>query len=90
MRSWTKVVILADPQKIKHERKKVLRMVALVDKGKLTKHDVDVHWKAWKASVRYGNSHNLIYKLNRWYESLWEERKVDGNIYQKEKDGHRS
>ena len=66
-----KVVILADPKKVKHERKKIKRMVALVQEGKLTKHDVDVHFKAWKASVRYGNSHNLIYRLNRWYESLW-------------------
>lgn len=66
-----KVVILADPRKIKHERKKIQRMVALVEQGKLTKHDVDVHFKSYKASVRYGNSQKLIYRLNRWYESLW-------------------
>lgn len=66
-----KIVILADPKKVKHERKKITRMVALVNQGKLTKHDVDVHFKAWKASARYGNSHKLIYRLNRWYESLW-------------------
>lgn len=83
-----KVVILADPKKIKHERRKVKRMVALVDKGELTKHDVDVHWKCWKASVRYGNSHNLIYELNRWYESLWQER--SNNVYQEKKNGYRS
>jgi hypothetical protein len=69
-----KVVILADPKKIKHERIKIKRMVALVKKGELTKHDVDKHFKAYKASVRYGCSHNLIYRLNRWYESLWEGR----------------
>lgn len=49
-------------------------MVTLVENGKLTKHDADVHFKAYKASVRYGNSHNLIYRLNRWYESLWKGR----------------
>lgn len=69
-----KVVILADPKKIKRERKKIKRMVALVEKGKLTKHDVDRHFKAFKASARYGCSHNLIYRLNRWYESLWKGR----------------
>lgn len=83
-----KVIILADPKKVKHERRKVMRMVALVDQGMLTKHDVDVHWKAWKASVRYGNSHILIHKLNEWYDSLWEERST--NVNQKEKDGYRS
>ena len=34
-----KVVILANPRKIKHERKKIMRMVNLVKQGKLTKHD---------------------------------------------------
>lgn len=67
-----KVVILADPKKIKHERKKIIRMIVLVNSGRLTKHDVDKHFKCWKSSVRYGNSHKLIYRLNRWYESLWE------------------
>lgn len=66
-----KIIILADPKKVKRERKKIKRMVAMVQKGKLTKRDVDRHFKAYKASVSYGNSHNLIYRLNRWYESLW-------------------
>jgi hypothetical protein len=72
-----KLIILADPKKIKHERKKIVRMVALVRKGKLTKYDVDRHFKAYKASVRYGNSHNLLHGLNVWYESLWEGEKPD-------------
>ena len=67
-----KVVVLADPMKIKHERKKLIRMLALVRKGKLTKYDVDRHFKAYKSSVSYGNSHRLINRLNRWYDSLWE------------------
>ena len=69
--STGKLIILADPKKIKHERKKIMRMVALVNKGTLTKYDVDRHFKAYKASVRYGNSHNLLHRLNLWYESLW-------------------
>ena len=82
-----KVIILADPKKVKHERKKIQRMVAKVGKGEMTKHDVDVHFKSWKSSVRYGNSHKLIYRLNRWYESLWEVKHDINN--HKEEDGHR-
>lgn len=67
-----KVIILADPKKVKHERKKIVRMVALAEKGRLTKRDVDRHFRSWKSSVRYGNSHNLMHRLNQWYESLWE------------------
>lgn len=83
------VVILADPQKIKHERKKIMRMVALVENGRLTKHDVDVHFKAYKASVRYGNSHNLIYRLNRWYESLWKGQGNEQKHHHETQNEHR-
>ena len=67
-----KVVILARPEKIKHEKKKVLRMVNLVRQGKRTKRDVDAHFRAFKASVAYGNSRHLIHNLNTWYQGLWE------------------
>lgn len=67
-----KVVVLADPQKIKHEKKKLVRMIALVRKGTLTKREVDQHFKAYKACVRYGNSHTLIRRLNVWYAAQWE------------------
>ena len=59
-------------------------MVALVEKGELTKHDVDAHFKAYKAGVRYGCSHQLICRLNRWYESLWKGREnEEGKHYHK-------
>lgn len=79
-----KVVILADPKKVKHERKKIKRMVALVEKGEMTKHEVDRHFKAYKVSIRYGNSHKLIERLNRWYETLWERKdEINNNEIQK-------
>ena len=37
----------------------------------LAKHDVDVHFKAYKATIRFGNSRKVIYNLNRFYENLW-------------------
>lgn len=76
-----KVVIFADPKKIKHERKKLKRMVSHVLTGKpfkkksrdiyLTKKDIDTHFKAYKATIRFGHSRKLIYNLNRFYENLW-------------------
>ena len=76
-----KVVIFADPKKIKHERKKLKRMVSHVLSGKpikkkcgniyLKKKDVDTHFKAYKATIRFGHSRKLIYNLNRIYENLW-------------------
>lgn len=76
-----KVVIFADPAKIKHERKKLRRMANHVISGQpvirkkkiiyLTKHDVDCHFKSYKSCIRFGNSRRLIYNLNRYYDSLW-------------------
>ena len=68
-----KVVILANPEKIKHAKKKIKRMKKLVSEGKRTKHDVDVYFKSWKASITFGNSHRLIENLNIWYKELWED-----------------
>ena len=85
-----KVVVLANPAKIKHEKKKVMRMIAKVRKGEMTKHDVDVHFKAFKGSVRYGNSHQLIYRLNRWYESLWKEQENGINNHKVQVDTGRA
>ena len=65
-----KVVILADPEKIKHEKKKIRRMFGLVEKGELRLYDVDRHFHAYKASIHYGNSHNLICRFNQWYNDL--------------------
>lgn len=62
-----KVIVLCDPKKIKHERRKIVRMIPFVKRGEMTKHDLDVHFKAWKASVSYGNSRHLIERLNKWY-----------------------
>ena len=76
-----KVVILVDPRKIKHERKKLRRMADHVLKNKpirkkkrnifISKHDVDIHFRAYKATIRFGNSRKVIYNLNRFYENLW-------------------
>lgn len=66
-----KVIALVDNQKIKHSKKKIKRMINLVDKGERTKHDVDVYFKCWKASLRFGNTHKLIENLNKWYLEQW-------------------
>ena len=57
--------------KVEYAEKKIKRMINLVDKGERTKHDVDVYFKCWKASLRFGNTHKLIENLNKWYLEQW-------------------
>lgn len=66
-----KVVAFVDPKKIKRSKIKIKRMKHLVEKGERNKHDVDVYFKCWKASLRFGNNNNLIRRLNTWYKDLW-------------------
>ena len=73
-----KVVALVEPKKIKRAKLKIKRMKNLVDKGKRSKHDVDVYFKCWKASLKFGNTEQLIRKLNDWYGKLWEGEKENG------------
>ena len=66
-----KVVILVVPEKIKHEKKKIKRMIKLVKEGKLSEHEVHEHFKAEKRYLSFGNSTKLIEKLNHWYKEQW-------------------
>lgn len=68
-----KVIISIDPKKVKHERKKLRRMVNLVKKGKKKKESVDEHFRAWKVHASYGNSYKMINRMNNFYKELWEE-----------------
>ena len=87
-----KLLVMADPKKIKHEKKKIMRMVEHVKKGTLTKRDVDVHFKAYKSSIRYGNTHKTICRLNTWYAALWEGEKTcsSQNISQRSENARTS
>lgn len=76
-----KIVILANPDKVKHSKRKIKRMIRLVKDGVRTKHDVDMYFKCWKASLRFGNTHRLIENLNKWYLEQW--KGVGNNVHQK-------
>ena len=66
-----KVLIFANPKKIKHNKKKIKRIVSLVEKNERNKRDVDVLFKSWKAYLQFGNNKQLIKNLNSWYNDLW-------------------
>lgn len=72
-----KVIITMDPKKVKHERKKLRRMVGLVKKGKKTRERVDEHFESWKVHASYGNSYKMLQNMNEFYKNLWEECEDD-------------
>ena len=68
-----KVVVHIAPEKVKAEKKKLVRMVGLVRKGEKTKEQVDEHFRSWMEHACFGNSKRFKKKMKEYYNSLWEE-----------------
>lgn len=71
-----KVYYNLNSQNIKHERRKLKKMVILAKKGNISKEDVDISYACWKAHAKWGNSYHLIKRMNEYYKKLWKEISV--------------
>lgn len=69
-----KVIMFADPKKVKAAKKKYRRLVAKVKRGECTRESVDMSWATWINHLEKGNSYKLIQRMNRYYNDLWEEQ----------------
>ena len=65
-----KVVRIIDPKNVKHERKKLLRMSHLVQKGVLTVRKFYEGYDSWKAQAELGNSFKLLQRMDRYVKRL--------------------
>ena len=59
------------PEKVTRERRRLRKLVALAKAGVKTKAEVDACYQSWKAHAEYGNTHNLILCMDRYYKNLW-------------------
>lgn len=66
-----KVLMLLNSSNVKHERKKLRKLVALVKKGERTREKVDECYEAWKNHAAKGNSYQLLKRMDRYYKDLW-------------------
>lgn len=66
-----KIIMTLDPQNVKHERKKLYRMVQKAKRGEITRQKVDQCYASWKAHASLGNSYKLIKRMDKFYEDLW-------------------
>ena len=71
--STGKIIMTLNSANIKHERRKLRRMVALAKQGKVTKAKIDECFRSWCANASKGNSYKLISRMNQYYNNLWEE-----------------
>ena len=74
-----KVIRLIDPQNVKHERKKLLKLANKVKSGEITKAKFDECYSSWKAHARLGNSYKLLMRMDKYVKALFTEDKSNEN-----------
>lgn len=59
------------PERISHERRKLRKLVQKAKNGYMTREQVDACYQSWKAHASYGDTHNLILQMDKFYKELW-------------------
>ncbi len=62
-----------DPASVKHERKKLRRLVVKSVKGDISPYKPDECLNSWKAHAEHGKSYQLFERLDEYYQNLWKE-----------------
>lgn len=75
-----KVVMTADPQKVKTGRKKYRRLVEKAKRGEIPRKNVDASFATWINHLGKGNSWKLVKRLKEYYQELWkgDEQQYEG------------
>lgn len=68
-----KVIMTLNSDNVRHERKKLRRLVSLARKGEITKAKADECFRDWCDHARKGNSYKLITRMEQYYRNLWKE-----------------
>lgn len=68
-----KVIMTINSNNVKHERKKLRKMVHKAMKGEMTREKVDECYNSWKNHAGKGNSYQLLQRMDAYYQSLWKE-----------------
>lgn len=74
-----KVVRIINPQNVKHERKKLVRMAQLVKRGIRTKEKYWECYGAWRAHAELGNSYNLLKRMDKYAAKVLKEAINENN-----------
>ena len=69
--STGKVIMTLNSANVKHERKKLRRLVNLAKQGIIDKAKADECFLSWCANASKGNSYKLITRMRGYYDSLW-------------------
>lgn len=68
-----KVIMTISSDNVRHERRKLKKLVGLAKKGLRTREKVDECYNSWKNHAGKGNSYKLLQRMDKFYNDLWKE-----------------
>lgn len=70
-----KVVMTADPDRLKATRRKYYRLVQKCKRGEISREKVDDSYRCWRECASKGDGYRMLRNMDRYYKSLWEDDK---------------
>ena len=68
-----KVVMTADPDRLKATRKKYYRLAQKCKRGEVIREKVDESYRCWRECASKGDGYMMLKHMDEYYQSLWEE-----------------
>lgn len=72
-----KIIMIVKSETVKHERRKLRRLVKLAKQGKRSRAKVDECYAAWKNYISKGNAFKVVARTDAYYKKLWEEKEYE-------------
>lgn len=72
-----KIIMIVKSETVRHERRKLRRLVKLAKQGKRSRAKVDECYAAWKNYISKGNAFKVIARTDAYYKKLWEEKEYE-------------
>ena len=66
-----KVVMTADPDRLKATRKKYYRLVQKAKRGEISREKVDESYRCWRECASKGDGYVMLRNMDRYYQGLW-------------------
>jgi len=66
-----KVVMTADPDRLKATRKKYFRLVQKAKRGEISREKVDQSYQCWRECASKGDGYMMLRNMDRYYQGLW-------------------
>ena len=67
-----KVVMTADPDRLKATRRKYYRLVQKCKRGEISREKVDQSYMCWRECASKGDGYMMLRNMDRYYRQLWE------------------